>query len=151
MRQLASEHKDIGEDNPKENRKHFFQGELEEFYKGLRSVVEFPALVVEGFKLDFRNVFDFKNRESAFTVVYAYKDHEAYEQITEAFSNSEDVGLEILRRMLEDAQEVDCQIRIDDISGIQIQNEKEKYCGIRFSFTLYNGNDTDINPDKWNI
>ena len=150
MREIASKHKLIGKDSEEKNRKHFFIGELEDFYKGLNSVVEFPALVVEGFKLNLSDEEQStKYRESAFTVVFDYKDHDNYEQQTTCFSNSEDIGLEILRKMNEDACETICPIGISDISGVQIINTKDKYAGIRFSFTLFNANVTEINNLIW--
>ena len=147
MRTLAAKHKDIGPDT--KNSKRFFQGELEDFCNGLRSDVVFPALVVEGFKINLTDNQETKYRESAFAVVYNYDEHGSIPQQTEGFSNSEDIGSEILRRMMEDGDEADCIIRIEDISGILILNETKRYCAVRFSFTLHNGNDTEIDTDKW--
>jgi hypothetical protein len=137
MRAIAAENENIGADNPAKNLQHFYQGELEEFYKGLRSKVEFPALVVEGFSLhlSFEHP-SLKHRESAFTVIYPYSDDDDYRQITECFSKSENVGLEILRKMATDGANVPCQIRIEDISGVQVLNERDRYAGIRFSFSV---------------
>ena len=150
MRGLAAKHKEIGPDKEGENKKHFFIGELEDFYKGLRSVVEFPALVVEGFQVSLPSEDQsLKERESAFVVVYGYEDHKNTDQETDCFSKSEDVGLEILRRMMQDGDEASCSIRISNITGVQILNETNKYAGVRFSFTLSNGNRTGIDKKMW--
>lgn len=150
LRQLANQHKDIGKDKANENRKHFFIGELEDFYKGLKSVVLFPALVVEGFQISLSDdEQQTKYRESAFCVVFDYEQHSDYEQQIDCFSKSEDVGLEILRRMSEDAFEAVCPIKITDVSGVQILNETDRYAGVRFSFSLSNANVTEIDDDVW--
>jgi len=150
MRQLAASHTAIGNDNSVENRKHFFIGEMEDFYKGLRSVVEFPALVVEGFQLNLDEWQETLYRESAFTVVFDYNDHDNSAQQTDCFSQSEDIGREILRRIAADGDESLCPIRINNIAGVQVLNETDRYAGIRFSFSIYSANVTDINEDAWN-
>jgi hypothetical protein len=139
MRKLAAENENIGADDTAKNLQHFYQGELEEFYTGLRSKVEFPAFVVEGFRLHLSFEHPaLKYRESAFTVIYPYSEDDDYLQITECFAKSENVGIEILRQMTTDGANVPCQIRIEDISGVQALNERDRYAGIRFSFTIYN-------------
>jgi len=150
MRQLAAQHKEITSPNEELNRKHFFIGELEDFYKGLKSVVEFPALVVEGFQISLSDdEQQTKYRESAFCVVFDYEAHSDYEQQIDCYSKSEDIGLEILRRMSEDASESVCPIRITDVSGVQVLNETDRYAGVRFSFSLSNANVTEIDDEVW--
>ena len=150
MRTLAAQHREIGVDNQEDNRKHFFVGELEDFYKGLCSVVKFPALVVEGFQINLSdNEQDTVYRESAFVVVFSYNDHQNTDQETDCYSKSEDVGREILRRMAYDGDDAICPIRISNIQGVQVLNETNKYAGIRFSFTLSNANVTEINTKVW--
>ena len=149
MRQLATRHKGIGKDKPEENRKHFFIGELEDFYMGLRSVVLFPALVVEGFQINPSDDQETWYRESAFTVIFDYDDHDNYAQQTDCFSKSEDIGREILRRIAADGDESVCPIRINNIAGVQVLNESDRYAGIRFSFSINNANATEINEDVW--
>lgn len=151
MRQIASQHKEIGADIPNENRNHFFIGELQDFYNGLRSRVLFPALVVEGFSLNLLDNQEALYRESAFTVTFPYEQEDNYDQQTECFSKSEDIGKEILRKMLLDAENANCPISISDIAGTMILNNTERYAGIRFSFTLVNANTNTINKSKWNI
>ena len=147
MQSLAQQHKDILHT---EADKHFFIGELEEFYLGLRSKVNFPALVVEGFNL-YVSVHSKteKGRKSSFTVVFAYDQDNDYEAIIECYSHSEDVGLEILRRMDADGEELSCQVRVEDIEGLQIINDQDRYAGIRFDFVLVSYNNPDIQSDKW--
>jgi len=152
MRQMQSQHKEIGKDKADESRKHFFIGELEDFYKGLKSLVLFPALVVEGFQISLSDdEQQTKYRESAFCVVFDYEQHSDYEQQIDCFSKSEDIGLEILRRMAEDASESVCPINITEVSGVPILNETDRYAGVRFSFSLSNANVTEIDDNQWII
>lgn len=148
MREMAEKHNDIKHVDNKD--KHFFRGELEEFYVGLRSKVRFPALIVEGFELNYSDDSQtLKYRESAFTVAYSYQNEDDYDAITECYANSEITGEEILNKMKSAGLELQCQIRIENIHGVQIINETEKYAGVRFSFSLKKLHPATVNAEKW--
>lgn len=146
MQQLAQEHVDI-QDSKEDT--HFFKGELEDFYMGLRSIVKFPALMVEGFRLNISIPQEKFNRNTAFIVVLDYADNEDKNQITTCYTKSEEIGLEILRKMYTDATALRCKIDINDIDCVQVINESERYAGIRFDFILESFFITDIDPTKW--
>lgn len=148
MREIAENHVDIKHVDNKD--KHFYRGELEEFFVGLRSKVKFPALVVEGFELNYSEQNPItKHRESAFTVVFSYKNRDDYDAITDCFSKSEIIGDEILNMMAKLGKDLPCQVRIENIHGVQIINENEKYAGVRFSFVLKKLHNTSINKMQW--
>ena len=147
MRGIAEPHADILHSNKE---KHFFIGELEEFFMGLRSKVRFPALVVEGFELNYSDEKPIiKHRESAFTVIYAYTQKDDYNAITDCYSKSEIIGEEIINKIRQEGMDLPCQVRIENIHGLEIINENEKYAGVRFSFTLRKIHTTKINANKW--
>ncbi|PKP20079.1 MAG: hypothetical protein CVU04_04710, partial [Bacteroidetes bacterium HGW-Bacteroidetes-20] len=50
MKNLAVQNKDL---NHRSTEKHFFRKELEEFYLGFRSDVNFPALILESAEIAF--------------------------------------------------------------------------------------------------
>ena len=54
--------------------KHFFRGELEEFYMDLRNRVKFPAVIAESFELTWDEDAEFKQRETSFIIAANYKE-----------------------------------------------------------------------------
>lgn len=76
LESLATQHVDIQHSSVE---KHFFRGELEEFYMDLRNKVKFPALVAESFELSFSN--DTKMRETSFIVACAYGESKNWDNI----------------------------------------------------------------------
>ncbi|MFA5659265.1 MAG: hypothetical protein WC900_08270 [Oscillospiraceae bacterium] len=148
MRKIAETHADI--QHVDEKNKHFYRGELEEFFMGLRTKVKFPALVVEGFELNYsENQNTFKHRESAFTVIFSYANKDDYEAITDCFSRSEEIGDEIINYMKAYGKKLACQVRIKNVNALQIQNETEKYAGVRFSFSVEKLHKTSTTASKW--
>ena len=130
----------------------FFRGELEEFYQALRSKVEFPCLVVEGFKNELDNPSSdryFKCRTTSFTVVCSYQEYQNYDAIEKALGESEEHGEEFIKQMLFDGRESDCQVLIEDISTLIIDNAPEKYIGLRYTFTIKSFFNTQPNKTIW--
>ena len=148
MRQLAVHHADIRHNDATP---HYFRKELDEFYMGLRNNVNFPALIVEGFNLyyDTSPILQRKRRESSFIVVMNYDDDTDYEQIDDAFDYCEHIGDELLRKIITQTEEATCAFTVDDISAVQVQNETDRYVGIRYTLTYSSPFDTDADNDKW--
>jgi hypothetical protein len=88
-------------------------------------------------------------RRPIYKIVFAYDEHDSSAQQIDCLSYSEDIGLEILRRMSVDGDAAPCPIRINDINGIPIINETDRYAGIRFNFTMQNANPTKPNSNVW--
>jgi hypothetical protein len=139
MQRLASLHVSLSH-TPEEP--HYFRGELEEFYTGLRDRVNFPALIQEGSEIRFtsdqaRN--SFKERDSSFMIVQGYEDVHDYDAINTAFDLCEKIGDEIIRRINADKYEPDCLVvkdfLLEDVSAVQIQNVRECYVGVRYTFS----------------
>ena len=59
--------------------KHYFRGELEEFYMDLRNRVKFPALIAESFEISFNG--DVKTRETSFIVACNYLESKNWQSI----------------------------------------------------------------------
>lgn len=153
LRKLAACHKSI---NHTTEEPHFFRGELEEFYVGFRDRLNFPALVQEGSEIRFTsdNADNaFKERESAFMVVQSYPDDNDYDAIYEAFDLCERIGDEIIRRMNCDKYDSQCMevkdFLLDEVSAIQIQNTRERYVGVRYTFTTKTPFWNETDNSKW--
>ncbi|MDR0207069.1 MAG: hypothetical protein LBI45_07445 [Bacteroidales bacterium] len=139
MQRLASLHVSLAH-TPEEP--HYFRGELEEFYTGLRDRVNFPALIQEGSEIRFtsdqaRN--SFKERDSSFMIVQGYECDNDYDAIYAAFDLCEKIGDEIIRRINADKYDPACMVvkdfLIEDASAVQIQNVRERYVGVRYTFS----------------
>ena len=133
MRELA------GKYEPTAHEGGFLRGELEEFYKSLRAKVKFPCLVTEGFKNELeKNPSEMlkKNRTTSFTVVCGYDTFNDYDAIEKALGDSERHGEEFIRKLITDGKEERCFGGINDISTVMIENESEKYIGVRYTFTI---------------
>jgi len=136
---------------------HFFRGELEEFYTGFRDRVNFPALIQEGSEIRFTtdqadNAF--KLRESAFMIVQSYENDDDYDAIHDALDLCEKIGDEIIRKMNLDKYDADCMIvkdfLIEDVSAVPMQNVRERYVGMRYSFTTQTLFWNELDTRKWN-
>ncbi|MDL2312453.1 hypothetical protein LJC68_06210 [Bacteroidales bacterium OttesenSCG-928-B11] len=135
---------------------HYFRGELEEFYTGFRDRVNFPALIQEAGEIRYTsdNADNaFKERESAFMIVQGYEDDSDYDQIYAAFDLCEKIGDEIIRRMNMDKYRPECMVvkdfSFEDVSAVCIQNVRERYAGVRYSFTTKTPFWNETDPNKW--
>lgn len=147
MREIAENHVDI---KHSDTNKHFYRGELEEFFLSLRNKVKFPALVVEGFELNYTETNPIvKYRESAFTVIFDYRKRDDFDAITDCFSKSEIIGEEILNQIKTYGKNLACQVLIENIHAVELLNETELYAGVRFSFSLKKIHQTKIDSTKW--
>jgi len=135
---------------------HYFRGELEEFYMGFRDRVNFPAMVQEGSEIRFTsdNADNaFKERESSFMIVQSYENDDDYEAIYQAFDLCERIGDEIIRRINLDKFKAECMVvkdfLLEDVSAVQIQNTRERYVGVRYSFTIKSPFWNELDTNKW--
>ena len=129
LQDLAARHKSLNH-TPEEP--HFFRGELEEFYTGFRDRVNFPALIQEGGEVRFTsdNADNaFKERESSFMIVQSYEEDGDYDAVYEAFDLKE--------------------FRLDEVTAIPIQNVRERYAGMRYTFTTSAPFWNEIDTRNW--
>lgn len=152
MSGLASKHR-LLHHQPKE--KHFFRGEVQEFFMALRSEVNFPAMILEGCDVEFDGIADnsHKKRLGAFIIVDKYDQQDDYDTITERMGVCEEIGCDIVGRMLWDCDNGGdgCPIVSMDLEGIDgnyLQNEGQRYVGFRVSFEF--GEQACLkNPNNW--
>ena len=143
LEMLAVKHADL---QHSEKEQHYFRGELEDFYIGLRNRVNFPALLSESFELFYKD--ELKSREFSFIVVKDYDENNDYNHIDQAISVSEEIGEEIIRKILHDFDEHDLG-ELDYGQGLPMENKEEKYIGIRFTLTMNSCFNTEIDKKKW--
>ena len=134
MRQLAAKHTALHH-TPEE--KHFFRGELEEFWNQFRSVVHFPCLVTE------RSVIEYngdeskltKRRITSFMVVDTYDQHDDYDEIILKMSRCENIAEQVMGRMLTDEESPFYRIETESMNGEYLQNEQDRYVGYLIAFS----------------
>lgn len=144
IEELATKHLLINHSN---NEKHYFRGELEEFYMDLRNRVNFPALIAESYEIPFEN--DAKIRESSFIIAANYHEVKNWSEIYSAMSLCERIGDEVLRKMIDDGDNGNICGTVTPIIAIPIINEQHLYCGMRYTFRISSAFETDPDEDMW--
>ena len=120
------------------------------------SDLNFPALIQEGSEIRYTsdNADNaFKERDAAFMIVQNYSDDNNYDQIYEAFDLCEKIGDEIIRKINTDKYDPNCMVvkdfSFEDVSAVCIQNVRERYVGVRYSFTTKTPFWNEIDLNKW--
>ncbi|MDD4847305.1 MAG: hypothetical protein PHR53_00870 [Bacteroidales bacterium] len=149
MQQLSESHVDVAHTA---NENHFFRGELEEFYIGLRNKVNFPAVVQEGWGASIQSINNalWKRRETSFIIVKDYDESGDFDHIETAFETCEIIGDEFVRKIMQESEDaLNCimEIEVSDIS--RLQNEQERYVGLRYTLLLDSPFSTTVTVSKW--
>ena len=124
--------------------KHFFRMELDEVLDGInRTDVAFPMLILEGYSFDFTdNKSDNpqKNRRGAFMLIDHVSDQSDYDQIQSAWERMENIGDDILLRIMEDKRRLSVKeirgFELSSVEGLLLASELNGNYGIRFSYTI---------------
>ena len=141
MAGLAALHTSLNH-RPPANR-HFFRGELEEFYNKLRSDVKFPCMILEGSEIDYEGqIYNLtKVRHCAFMIVDSIERMRDYEEIQERMSRCERIGEQIMGRIIREAGDSASgspfsRLLISEMSAEYWHNEPQKYVAFRMRFTV---------------
>lgn len=121
--------------------KHYFRGELEEFYTDLRNKVRFPAVVAESWEISFPD--DHKDRETSFIIASAYKESKNWQHIYAALDLCERIGDEFLRRIMADASNGAICADVELLAAVPMLDEQHLYAGVRYTIRL----STPFNPN----
>jgi len=141
---LAASHTAIGHSD---SEKHFFRGELEEFYMDLRNRVKFPALIAESFEISFNG--DVKTRETSFIVACNYPESKNWQSIYGAMNLCEQIGDEVLRRMMTDASSGEICAELEVLSAVPVLDEQHLYAGMRYTIQISCEFDWDVDEQVW--
>lgn len=148
MRKLASEHRQL---QHTDEEKHFFFGELPDFWENLRSEVHFPALVAEGCENEYTGSRSnlSKKRTTSFSIVEGYDQIGDIIEMTEKVSVCEKIAEEVLSRMMTDTDKPFRTVEVESISGEYNANTQQKYVGYRINLTLVDAGICATNPNAW--
>ena len=119
--------------------RHFFRGEVEEFFQQFRSEVRFPCLIVE--RSDNRYVGNIpmatiKSRQLSFIVADRYDQHDDADDVELKMSLCEETAEQILGRMFADIDgDSSPFLELDtaSIEGQYLQNMQDRYVGYRIT------------------
>ena len=141
----------------REDEKHFFRFELEEFMTGMKSRIHYPALILEGYDFNFVDQFSdnvHKEIHTAFLLIDKVSDKGDFEAIHALWDRLEEIGDEITVRILHDKRERSHEVlsyfNIGNVSGAPLTDMNLIHYGFRYDFKLSWPVENDINPNSWN-
>ena len=136
--------------------KHFFRFELEEMLTGMRSGVNYPALILEGYDFNFvdqdaDNVH--KKLNCGFMIIGKVSDKGDYDAIHTLWDSLEEIGDEIIIRILHDKRhrKTDClaYFTVRSVTGTPLVDMNLIHYGFRYEFQLSWPVSNDIDPEVW--
>lgn len=152
FRHLATTH--IALQHTAEN-KHFFRFELEEVLTGIRSTINYPCLILEGYDFGYSdNNSDnlIKGRNGAFILLDHATHPDDFDRIDEIYDAMEEIADDILAKIKSDKRNTSIPFiagfDFNKTEGQMLKGEDQTY-GIRISFTIESPKEISVNPDKW--
>ena len=149
---IASSH--IALQHTDEN-KHFFRFELEEVLTGIRSSINYPALILEGYDFGYSdNNSDnlMKCRNGAFILLDHAMHADDFDRIDEIYDEMESIADDILAKIKADKR----NLSVPFIAGFDINKTEgqmlkgnDQTFGIRITFTIDSPKEIVVNPEKW--
>lgn len=135
---------------------HFTKRTFEDILLDMkRGDLYFPLLNIEPHDFDFSDSESdnlHKNRHIAFSIIESVTDFDIASAKFEAWDLCEEIGDEILIKILKDKRDKLPELsdfKISEVKGIPFENKADKLTGYRYEITLSETRNNDINPDKW--
>ena len=150
---IAEQHVDI---QHSVSAKHFFRFELDEVLTGMCGKMAYPALILEAYDFSYResnsdNIR--KVRSGAFILLMKVKDMKDFNAIHEAWDECEEIGEDILLKIKADKESrlypVLRYFNISECNGSPLAGGELGQFGMRFSFSMENAVNGEVNADKW--
>ena len=149
---LAAQHKDIAH-TPSD--KHFYRFELDDVLTSMGDI-NFPALILESYDFNFQDARSdnvLKNRNGAFIIIDYEGDKGNHNRITQIYDECEEIGDEIIVRILNDKKKVSVpavrNFNIAETTGNLVANDAKGYYGVRYMFTITSPRNNDVDTTKW--
>lgn len=148
MRTLAEKHRQL---HHSKGDKHFFRGELQEFFENLRSVVRFPCLVLESSEVEYTGIRPniSKRRTTSFIIADTYDLVGDFGEMELKVSGCERIAEQILGRMIADKVKPFSKIDPESITAEYLANTAQKYVGYRVTLTLTDSSICMFDPNAW--
>lgn len=136
--------------------KHFFRFELEEMLVGMKSNLNYPALILEGYDFTFvdENSDNLQKRVScAFMLLDKISDKGDYDAIHALWDHLEEIGDELVVKILSDKRDrrTEClaYFHARSITGTPITDMNLIHYGFRYAFELSWPVNNEVNPEVW--
>jgi hypothetical protein len=136
--------------------KKFYRFELDEFLAGLLTKAKYPCMVLEAYDFNFQDAGSDnirKSRSGAFMIIDRVADSGNFDKIHEVWDRCEKIGDQFLLKMRKDKQSrTVAAVRGFDIascSGQPVMVSQTGQYGMRFTFTIVSGVNSDIDEEKW--
>lgn len=150
---IAGEHKEILHSSAE---KHFYRFELDEVLTGMCSEMNYPALILEGYTIDYSDSDSDniqKRRGGGFILLDKVDDSKDFDAIHDLYDRLESIAEDILIRMRRDKQSRAVSVirgfEISNVNGALLSVEELGQHGLRFSFEIVSGVNSEMNERKW--
>lgn len=137
--------------------KHFFRFELEEMLTGMKSEMNYPAVVLEGYDFNFVDHDSdnlHKRVNCAFMILGKVADKGDWDAVHALWDSLEDIGDELVVRILADKRErqTEClaYFHASSITGAPITDMNMIHYGFRYAFELSWPLNNETDPEVWN-
>lgn len=149
---LAGQHKDIVH---RDEEKHFFRLEADEYLSAIPSAVNYPALMLEAYDLTFsdketNNIM--KTMNCAFAILKHLPEEQDMDAIHQIFDECEVIGLDILVRIYNEKftrKGIILKLDFSNVIGNLVANDSGRAYGVRFTFSLMGRQSHIIDNSKW--
>ncbi len=150
---LAREHTEIKHSSTE---KHFYRFELDEVITGMCTNIKYPALILEGYDIDYNESSSDnirKRRNGAFILIDRVSDLKDFAKIHEKWDELEEIANDILIRMKTDKENRQFPVlRGFDIADCNVSLLSVRELGqhgIRVSFNIISPVNSVLDPTRW--
>lgn len=152
FRNLASSHTSLQHTDEK---KHFFRFELEEVLTGIRSAINYPALILEGYDFSYTdNNSDnlIKARNGAFILLDHATHPDDFDRIDTIYDEMEVIADDIIAKIKADKRNANIPFiagfDFNKTEGQMLKGEDQTF-GIRITFSIESPKEFTVNPERW--
>ena len=138
-----------------EENKHFFRFELEEVLTGIKSTINYPALILEGYDFAYEDSQSdnlIKNRNGAFILLDHATHPDDFDRIDNIYDEMEEIADDIIAKIKCDKRNIQIPFIVgfdfDKVQGMMIKGADQTF-GMRITFTISSPRDITVNQDKW--
>ena len=150
---LSRRHVEIGHNDAEQ---HFYRFELDEVITGMCGEMNYPALTLEGYDVNYResesdNIR--KARTGAFILIDEIGDSKDFNAIADGYDKLEQIGEDILIKMKADKESrqypVLREFDITQCEGVPFAPPQKGQVAFRFTFNLVSAVNSEVDSEKW--
>jgi hypothetical protein len=138
------------------SRKSFFRFDFDELAQALRGIKHFPAVILEGDALKYRDnkgEIVYKPHDTALIFAQKVSDVNNFELKQEIYDELESLADDFFLRMDSDARSNEIKaitnFNLNDVEGLRLSDEGNQILMWRFEFGVTNRIANEVDTDKW--